>query len=49
MEDHEKKEKMDTRRNKAGWDTRKLYEIMLMDEIPGIVEYISFSITNFNV
>ena len=48
MEDHEKKEKMDTRRNKAGWDTRKLYEIMLMEEIPGIVEY-SFSITNFNV
>ena len=39
MEDPEKKEKMDTRRKRAGWDTRKLYEIMLMKEIPGIDEY----------
>ena len=38
-EKQDKKEKMDTRRNKEGWDTRKLYEVMLMKEIPGIHNY----------
>ena len=35
MDEQDKKEKMDTRRSKAGCDTRKLYEVMLMKEIPG--------------
>jgi hypothetical protein len=36
MDERDKKETMlDTRRNNVGWDTRKLYEVMLMEEIPG--------------
>ena len=36
IDENEKKEKLDTRRTKEGWDTRKLYEIKLLEDIPGI-------------
>ena len=39
IDEQGKKEKMDTRRNEEGWDRRKLYEVMLMKEIPGIQQY----------